>query len=211
MENPSKDWPLRRSSSPLIFILVGAPLITVLSLLPTLGSADPTKESQGGSQKFGSTMGQFMNSFMDGLNSSSGEQNSPKLVQPKSSVGQIAQDKKTSRSGKMSWQGNKTGKVYDPWGEKYRRNRPTNRFYDPWGASGDPQRFTRFADRDWAEGRNYYGAGTETWGGRGYNGYQGSQAGYPGYNQNWGDQGQNWPPPPNPYPYGQEGYGRANW
>ena len=182
-------------------------LVTTLIVTADSARADDTDKGQGGSKNLGSKMGRFMNSFMEGLEPPAADKNGTKQTV----------EKKTSRSGRVGLRGSSKN-VYDPWQGEYRRRLPSN-FYDPWGATGNTQGFTRFADRDWALGRDYYGAGSKPWGRPGYetspdNRFRDDPSGWNrGYEQDWPPSSTRNPYGRGYYPYGEDRYrsqGR-NW
>ncbi|MBF0448281.1 MAG: hypothetical protein HQL67_08790 [Magnetococcales bacterium] len=135
-------------------------LAALISVTPTMVRAD--------SQDLGNKVGQFVNSFMEGLDTPGEETETSRQSGPKLS-GPTAQ---TNRPGS-------TQNVYDPWGVS-RQNNYSPFQYDPWGVTRETESLERFADRDWAYGRDYYGSGFYDRHGSGYGGPpNGHYYGYP--------------------------------
>ncbi|MBF0449100.1 MAG: hypothetical protein HQL67_12970 [Magnetococcales bacterium] len=118
-----------------VFLLAALILVT-----PNMVRAD--------SQDLGNKVGQFVNSFLEGLDDTPAEetkanrQSDPKMSSPTA---------QTNRTGS-------TQDIYDPWGVS-RQNNYSPFQYDPWGVTRETDSLERFADRDWAYGQNYYGTG----------------------------------------------------
>ncbi|MBF0379788.1 MAG: hypothetical protein HQL69_02150 [Magnetococcales bacterium] len=177
------------SSSTAILIMI--PLVAATVIVANDLHADSSKTKENGTQKLGKQMGSFMNSFMEGLD----EQQNAKPEGPQKPKGVAKNRSLNSRRN-----------VYDPWGARGNRYNRAYR-YDPWGATKDTRGLGRFADRDWALSREYYGVGSEPWrNGRGSRGYYNPYYD-PGY-QNWDRRYEsNWPESSYGYPY--DGYGRS--
>lgn len=148
-------------------------MTVAVSLLPLEVMADPAQVQGGlaGSRNFGNKMGQFMNSFMEGLDDPSIDKDGKKQPdqQPSPNIGAERKPQSFNRSNR-GWGSKNDRNVYDPWGAADRHNRRNSYrapFYDPWGTTDDQSGFTRFADRDWEAGRGYYGGGTTPWSNQG--------------------------------------------
>jgi|SaaInl4_150m_RNA_FD_contig_101_181559_length_2077_multi_3_in_0_out_0_1 hypothetical protein len=227
-----KYWPLK--SKPTGSFV--APLIVALCLIPLSAHAESSQNMGGGTQKMGSRLGQFMGSFMEGLEPPSTTTDKSKILpklKEKIESPLKQSPKNVPGSSTKGWQQRSSQNVYDPWRATQQNRRRTAPIYDPWGVTGNNRDLTRFADRDWRTGRKYYEAPLGSWespgerrypssgfaGGsqnwrRPYNGYTPNNGPYP--NSGWGgyyDDRPSWPTVPNQYPdtpYGANGYDQPN-
>ncbi|MBF0195945.1 MAG: hypothetical protein HQL71_15405 [Magnetococcales bacterium] len=171
------------------------PLLATMTVVPDDAIADSSNKKNG-TQKLGKQMGSFMNSFMEGLEEQNGTKQNGEL-NPKGLT-----RSKTLHSRRNS---------YDPWGAA-RTDRYSRAYrYDPWGATRDNSGLIRFADRDWAHQKRYYGDGIGPWQNqRGYNNYYD-----PYYGSNYQNQYRynehNWPDPSYGAPYDRNRYDGSDW
>ena len=171
------------------------PLSTAVIVVPNDLIADPSNKKNG-TQKLGKQMGNFMNSFMEGLDDQDSAKPAGKL-KPKG----LAQ-----KRGLNSRQNS-----YDPWGARTNRNNNKAHRYDPWGATRDSRGLTRFADQDWALGKRYYDVGIEPeQNQRGYRSYPD-----PYYGQGYPNQRRyyepSWPGSSYGNPYDRNRYNGSDW
>lgn len=194
------------------------PLIVAVPVMPLQAKADSTSiMKQSGSQKMGNRLGQFMGSFMDGLNPPSTVRE--KLKQPDRKVEQdrkieqdsLYRDLKPQDRPEQIERRSSPRDLYDPWGVTRERVPTPPPFYDPWGVTGGAWGLERFADRDWTLGRRFYGSGLGPWDAPGYEMTPSPR--FEGDPRDW-NRGyrQNWPAPPEGYyPYGGNRYGNPGW
>jgi hypothetical protein len=199
MENPVKDGLLKFRPTPLIPMIIVSAFISIMTSPPLLAEADNQKAGNG-SQELGSKMGQFMNSFMGGLDSSSTSKEPDKEVNQRQLIPSTKQGRQRKRAGKL----------YDPWGVTPQRDRSSAFRYDPWGVTNNTRNYSRFADRDWALEREYYG---DSLGARNRSGYYLPPQGYPpGNGASWNrNTGQYQPQAPMGYPYYRGGNESPGW